>query len=148
MPYRHHGLNAGSVRGRRRRVLSAPMLALMAVLVVAAAIVILRPKETMALAIEVDVAHDYYERGTLFVDVRTADEWAQGHIPRSILIPLDELPDRLEEMPRDADIIVVCRSGARSKEGVGILRQAGFDRATCMNGGIQAWTEAGYPLER
>ncbi len=68
-------------------------------------------------------------------------------IPGSQLIPLDELPNRLDALPRDKDIVVVCRSGNRSKEGTTILRQAGFSRATCMSGGLKAWAAAGYPVE-
>jgi rhodanese-related sulfurtransferase len=93
-------------------------------------------------------AHDLYDSGAVFLDVRTQPEWDQGHIARSILIPLDVLPSRMSELPRDQDIVVVCRSGARSKEGTTVLRQAGFTRVTCMNGGIQGWLAAGYPLTR
>jgi rhodanese-related sulfurtransferase len=89
-----------------------------------------------------------YEAGATFVDVRTQTEWDQGHIARSLLIPLDDLPNRLSEIPRDKDIVVVCRSGTRSKEGAAVLRQAGFTRVTCLTGGIQSWVAAGYPIEQ
>jgi rhodanese-related sulfurtransferase len=89
-----------------------------------------------------------YEKGALFVDVRTQQEWDQGHIAGSILIPLDVLQSRMGELPRDKDIVVVCKSGARSKEGTTLLRQAGFTRVTCMTGGIQAWVAAGYPVSK
>jgi rhodanese-related sulfurtransferase len=93
-------------------------------------------------------AHEEYQAGALFLDVRSQAEWNQGHIAKSLLIPLDDLPSQLDELPRDRDIVVVCRSGARSKEGAMILRQAGFSRVTCMTGGIQAWVAAGYPVEQ
>ncbi len=96
--------------------------------------------------ISVAQAHEKYQQGALFVDVRTQEEWDQGHIANSTLIPLNDLQSRLGELPRDRDIVVVCRSGVRSKEGMTILRQSGFKRATCMNGGIQAWIAAGYPV--
>ena len=54
---------------------------------------------------------------------------------------------RMSELPKDKDIVVVCRSGNRSKEGTTILRDAGFARVTCMTGGLQAWAAAGYPTE-
>ena len=54
----------------------------------------------------------------------------------------------MNELPRDKDIVVICLSGARSKEGATLLRQAGFTRVTCMSGGIQAWVAAGYPITK
>jgi rhodanese-related sulfurtransferase len=60
---------------------------------------------------------------------------------------LDELTSHLNELPRDRDIVVVCLSGHRSKEGMTILRQVGFSRAMCMTGGLTAWKAAGYQLE-
>jgi rhodanese-related sulfurtransferase len=97
---------------------------------------------------EISVAQSYtkYQQGALFVDVRTQEEWDQGHIANSTLIPLNDLQNRLGELPRNRDIVVVCRSGVRSKEGMAILRQAGFTRASCMSGGLQAWVAAGYPV--
>jgi len=64
-----------------------------------------------------------------------------------LLIPLDELEDRLDEVPRDQDIVVICRSGNRSQVGRDILQTAGFPRVTSVNGGLTAWKAAGYPTE-
>ena len=96
--------------------------------------------------ISVAQAHAKYQQGALFVDVRTQEEWDQGHIANTTLMPLNDLPNRLGELPHDRDIVVVCRSGVRSKEGMTILRQAGFTRSSCMTGGLQAWVAAGYPV--
>jgi rhodanese-related sulfurtransferase len=96
--------------------------------------------------ISVAQAHEKYQQGALFVDVRTQQEWDQGHIANSTLIPLNDLQSRLGQLPLDRDIVVVCRSGVRSKEGMTILRQSGFRRASCMSGGLQAWVAAGYPV--
>jgi rhodanese-related sulfurtransferase len=60
---------------------------------------------------------------------------------------LDVLQSRLSELPFDRDIVVVCLSGHRSKEGMTLLQRAGFSRASCMTGGLTAWKAAGYPLE-
>jgi rhodanese-related sulfurtransferase len=119
-----------------------------AILVIAAAILLLMPKSTLPAEVDVVRAHEMYEQGALFVDVRTQEEWDQGHIARSVLIPLDELPSQLSDLPQDQDIVVVCKLGGRSKEGATILRQAGFRRVTCMSGGIQAWIAAGYAVEQ
>ena len=91
------------------------------------------------------VAYSKFEAGTFILDVRTADEWNQGHIPGSVLIPLDQLADRLAEVPRNRDVVVVCRTGVRSAEGVATFQQAGFTRAVSMTGGMTAWQAAGYP---
>ncbi len=119
------------------------------VVLLAAALLIFRPKQ-QALPAEVSAAqaHEMYQAGAFFVDVRSQEEWNQGHIAKSVLILLDELPNRLNEVPRDQDVVVVCRSGVRSKEGATMLRQAGFTRVTCLTGGLQAWAAAGYPVEQ
>jgi rhodanese-related sulfurtransferase len=90
-------------------------------------------------------AYGKYQAGAFILDVRTADEWNQGHIPGSILIPLDELSGRIGEVPRNREVVVVCRTGVRSAQGLAILRQAGYTRAASMTGGMLAWQAAGYP---
>jgi len=81
----------------------------------------------------------------IFLDVRTPEEWVDFHAPNSTLIPLDELESRVNELPRDQEIVVVCRSGNRSQVGRDILRNAGFDQVSSMSGGLNAWRSAGYP---
>jgi rhodanese-related sulfurtransferase len=97
--------------------------------------------------ISIDEAYAKYQAGTFLLDVRTPEEWADYHVPNTTLIPLDELPDRLNELPSDQEIVVVCRSGNRSQEGRDILRQAGFTQVTSMSGGLKQWRDAGYPIE-
>jgi rhodanese-related sulfurtransferase len=79
--------------------------------------------------------------------VRSQAEWDQFHIKDSTPIPLDELPNRLAELPKDKDIMVVCLSGHRSQSGTALLQQAGFMRVFCLSGGLQAWKAAGYPVQ-
>ena len=95
--------------------------------------------------ISVDQAHELYEQGTFLLDVRTPEEWNDYHIEGATLIPLDELQGRVNELPQDEDIVVVCRSGNRSQVGRDILRQAGISQSTSMTGGVNAWYAAGYP---
>jgi rhodanese-related sulfurtransferase len=94
-----------------------------------------------------DQAYQKYQEGALFLDVRSQAEWDQVHIDKSKLIPLDELQARLGELPKDQDIVVVCKTGVRSQEGMTILQKAGFSRVSSMIGGLTAWQAAGYPLE-
>jgi len=118
------------------------------VVIAAAAYFLLRPHASLPSEVQASQAHALYEAGATFVDVRTEAEWEQGHIARSLLIPLDDLPNRLNEIPEDKDIVVVCRSGTRSREGASILRQSGFRNVTCLSGGLQAWVAAGYPIQQ
>src|SRR5512141_2916713 len=64
--------------------------------------------------------------GAFLLDVRRQDEWDQYHAIGATLIPLDELPNRLNELPKDKKIVVICHSGNRSKPGRDILLQNGF----------------------
>jgi rhodanese-related sulfurtransferase len=106
------------------------------------------PEAIAALPDEISVerAYQLYQEGTFVLDVRTTQEWDDYHAPDTTLIPLDELESRVDELPRDQQIVVVCRSGNRSQVGRDILRQAGFEQVTSMAGGLKAWGAAGYPL--
>ncbi|TLD69595.1 molybdopterin-synthase adenylyltransferase MoeB [Phragmitibacter flavus] len=75
------------------------------------------------------------------LDVREPDEFATARIPHSTLIPLKQLPDRLDELPRDLPIIVHCKSGMRSARAVDELQQGGFQNVENLTGGIQAWSK-------
>lgn len=70
-----------------------------------------------------------------FLDVRTKEEFKEGSIPRSIHIPLDELRQRIHELPRDRHLIVTCRSGIRSYAAIRILKHAGFEQLSNLSGG-------------
>ena len=69
----------------------------------------------------------------LLVDVRTAQEFAQGHVPNSINIPLDQIPNNIAKFKGHDNIIVFCRSGNRSGQAKGFLEQNGFKNI--VNGG-------------
>ncbi len=85
-------------------------------------------------------------QGALILDVRQPSEWVQFHIPGATLIPLGELPSRLSEVPKDREIVVVCRTGHRSAQGREILRKAGYTRVTSMAGGVTKWQADGLPI--
>lgn len=103
---------------------------------------------TTAKNISVEQAEGFYTSGKVFfLDVREVEEWNQLHIPGATLIPLGELPERLEELPKDQPIVVYCRSGNRSQTGRDILLNAGFSDVTSMDGGINDWYQNGYPVE-
>lgn len=73
------------------------------------------------------------ENGAVLLDVRTKDEYKQGHINSSINIPLDGLNSNLSKLDKDAVIIAVCQSGMRSSSAVSLLKKSGFGEV--YNGG-------------
>lgn len=89
----------------------------------------------------------YRNPGVTIVDVRERDEYNAGHIPGALLIPLSELPQRLKDMPRDTEVILVCRSGNRSQQAYDYLKQQGFTNIHNLVGGMRAWQAAGYEIE-
>jgi sulfur-carrier protein adenylyltransferase/sulfurtransferase len=83
------------------------------------------------------------DRGDKFVllDVREPHEYQIARIPGSILIPLGDLPKRLNELDKNADIVAQCKSGGRSQKAVDLLKQSGFQHVRNMTGGITAWSD-------
>ena len=76
------------------------------------------------------------------LDVREADEWAAGHAPTARHLPMSELTGRLDELPEDDPLYVVCRSGGRSARVVAYLANQGYP-AVNVDGGMQAWSAQG-----
>lgn len=92
-------------------------------------------------------AHDAVAAGTaVLIDVREVWEWEQQRVPGALLIPLSEVPQRLDEIPDDRDVYVHCRLGGRSAKAVDFLREHGRPRAINVVGGIEGWEEAGLPV--
>jgi rhodanese-related sulfurtransferase len=103
----------------------------------------LAPEVTVQTVAEVKDREDVY-----VLDVREQWEYDEGHIPGVVLLPLGEVPGRLDEIPTDKTVIVTCRTGNRSGQAVNFLRQNGFDNVHNMLGGIVAWEQAGYEVVR
>ncbi len=101
-----------------------------------------------AYPLEITVAQAAVKRdqGAFILDVRQPEEWVQFHIPGATLIPLGELPARLNEVPTGREVVVVCRSGNRSQSGRDILRKAGYSQSTSMAGGVTDWQAQGLPI--
>jgi phage shock protein E len=103
-----------------------------------------------ALGLEVDVetvAAIKDRDDVLVIDVREQWEYDEAHIPGVTLIPMDQVPMRLDEIPTDQEVIVTCRSGNRSGQVTEYLRQQGFENVHNMQGGILAWQAASLPVE-
>jgi rhodanese-related sulfurtransferase len=95
--------------------------------------------------ISVEEAVAKRDSGAFLLDVRQPEEWNEFHVPDSTLIPLGELASRAQELPKDEEIVIVCRSGNRSAQARDILLDAGFTQVTSMAGGLTQWRAAGYP---
>lgn len=85
----------------------------------------------------------------LLLDVRTPEEYtSDGHIAGSKLIPVQQLEQRLAEVPRDRPVACICRSGNRSATACDILARNGYTQIANVRGGMSAWQQAGLPIER
>jgi hydroxyacylglutathione hydrolase len=87
-------------------------------------------------------------RATFVLDVREPEEFAHGHVPGAVNIPQAEIATRLEQLPRDRPLMVICQAGYRSLRAAQFLKQVGFEQVTSVTGGTAAWEAAGKPLER
>ena len=79
-------------------------------------------------------------------DIRSEGEVAQGIIKDSIYIPMHLIPLKLNEIPKDKDVILYCRSGVRSYHACKFLMQEGFDNVYNLAGGIISWARTGYEI--
>jgi rhodanese-related sulfurtransferase len=82
----------------------------------------------------------------VILDVRQSDEFAEGHVPNAVLIPLGELESRASELPQDTTLYVICRSGNRSRQASELLVNLGFNNVRNVDGGFIAWVDAGYEV--
>ncbi len=125
------------------------VLALVVLLAGAGIAIALRPQPVATqLPAEITVAQvaQAQKGGAFILDVREPSEWTQAHISGATLIPLGQLPNRLNEVPKNREVIVVCRTGVRSAQGRDILKQAGFTNVTSMTGGLTQWQAQGLPV--
>ena len=81
------------------------------------------------------------------LDVRSRAEWAGGHIPGAVNVPLGELEQRLGEVPGGRPLIVQCQTGARAAIAVSLLRARGLEDVVLYTGGFAEWSAAGQAVE-
>jgi rhodanese-related sulfurtransferase len=99
-------------------------------------------------AIDVYEASRRQAAGALLIDVREPAEWQQGHAPEAKLVPLGSIVSHVSEIPRDAEVLLICRSGNRSGTAQRQLRQLGYERVCNVSGGMNVWASAGLPVAR
>ncbi len=90
------------------------------------------------------------DRSLVVLDVRTAAEYAEGHVPGARNIPHTEIAARLAELEgaRDSDVVVYCRSGNRTAVALELLRRAGFRRLLHLHGDYLRWSGENHPVMR
>ena len=82
----------------------------------------------------------------MLLDIRSAGELAQGVLPDAEHLPMHLIPLRINELPRDKEVILYCHSGARSYHACAYLAQQGYDNIVNLRGGILGWARSGYQL--
>ena len=94
-----------------------------------------------------DEAFAAWQEGALLVDTRSPDQQDDGLIPGALHHPISVVLWRLDDVPRDTRVILVCRHGESSSLAAAQLQDLGFHRATDVIGGLESWRVAGLPLE-
>jgi rhodanese-related sulfurtransferase len=90
-------------------------------------------------------AREMVRDGAQLIDVRESSEWNAGHAPQAAHIPSSQVTSRLNRLKKDKDIVVVCRSGSRSRSVTKQLRAQGYEAFT-LAGGMRAWQSAQGPV--
>lgn len=88
------------------------------------------------------------QQNTYLLDVRTPEEFQQARIAGAHLIPIDQVMQRVGELPKDRPILVYCAVGSRSAQVFSFLARRGYAEVYNLEGGIYAWAAKGYPLVR
>jgi rhodanese-related sulfurtransferase len=98
-----------------------------------------------SLEVDLDTFADAYAQGVTLIDVRNPDEYEEAHLAGAVLIPLGELEDRVDEVPKDTSVYVICAAGGRSLRATHALVGAGYD-AVSVAGGTKGWVASGRPV--
>ena len=89
-----------------------------------------------------------HDNSLFLLDVRTPQEFAEGHVPDAVNVPHDQLASRLAEVPKDKDVVIYCRSGRRSALAADVLAANGYSRLSHLEGDMNAWVATGRPVEK
>ncbi len=95
-----------------------------------------------------DISELYQNKNYIMIDVREPDEWVQGVIPGVKKISLGNIDKLLPTLDKNANYILVCRSGGRSDKAAGKMTEAGFKNIINFRGGMLDWYSRNLPLEK
>lgn len=84
----------------------------------------------------------------IVIDVRSSEEYAGGHIPGALNIPLDQIAERISEVDTSQGVALYCMVGPRARKGEAALLASGYTSVLHLEGGLAAWQESGLPVER
>lgn len=89
-------------------------------------------------------------KDAVVIDVREASEFKGARLSNSRNIPLGQLENKIQDLEKfkDRPIVVLCQGGNKSASAIGLLKKAGFAEAVALAGGLQAWQQAGMPVDR
>lgn len=137
----------GGFAMRQPRLLSIGIFAISALVAIACA----RDGASTASAIEPSelASRIGSDDAPVILDVRTSEEYAAGHIPGSINVPLDDLPGGVADLQlsSDEEIVVHCQRGGRAAKAEAELRDAGYTNLRDLTGHMEGWRSGGYPVE-
>lgn len=106
-----------------------------------------RDDSTLGSSVSAARAVELVRDGAALIDVRESQEWKAGHAPQAIHVPLAKIDTAPRRLSANAQVLVVCASGMRSRTGAKKLRDAGFDAAS-ISGGMTAWEQSGGAVRR
>ena len=111
------------------------------------------PLQSLTQSSDIDVTALYEKmksKDVIIIDVRTPQEYTQGHLPKAQNIPLQEFNDRIEDLGayKDKEIFLVCASGGRSHSATQTLKKHGFSQAKNVLGGTRGWQAKGFPTDK
>ena len=97
--------------------------------------------------IDSDAAKEHYDNKIEFLDIREQHEFDQVRIPGSTLLPMSQINSRFQEIPKDKEVVVYCRTGSRSANLLGQLVNMGYTNLLNLEKGIVDWHQKQYPIE-
>jgi rhodanese-related sulfurtransferase len=97
--------------------------------------------------VSVQEARERVQNGAMLVDVREQNEYEEAHAEGAKLMPLSEFQSTFSTLPKDQEIVLICRSGARSGQATQFLLDQGYSKVANTTGGTLAWQAAGLPTE-
>jgi len=105
------------------------------------------PKLSGVKAMSATDYHAFRQEDHTLLDVRSSTEWTSGHPPQALHIELGQISTRMNELPKDKPLVVICASGNRSAMAATKLANSGFELVYNFSGGMGSWKSAGLPVK-